>query len=630
MVHEQERYDAADGDSSLGGSSSSDLNLNENQDPDNDPASGRSETSTSNDQRAHPPRGPNRMPRGHYIVTEVAANGKPLVPLVAVKAWRTSCGYIVKNYVPIKFQAWRPNRTCPDLLVVPDVEKQLCWDKLKEKITFPPDSEHIAKRASLQSMGILFKKFKSDLFKKFVAKGETPNFKLPRWEKLADFWDEFVEYKTSKEATEISERNKANSLKNTNPHRLGPGGYVNKEAIWDQQQKELESKGIQPVVKGWSRRMRNYSMARGLTLSEDGGLILRGTRQAEVIHKIVEAYDKSSQGEFVPDRENDELTLALGNKEHPGRTRGVGLVPWKVGFPDSGNSYRSRSRGKAVESLSLQQEITAAVSSQLQARLDEHAALLSAQFEEKLQNALSQMQANSTKLPSPAGANLAGLRKNSCASTEHDVHFPSSFPVDEITKPTSCKLHIPWKHLSKEVAAGMAYPCEVGQVLHGCPLPDGYGRVDLELVRPQYLNRLLDIPPEDNVTTLGQAVHYPIAWLKQYIVLDDDDEVVSSPAHHGGILPVHETQQKSPTPHPPPPPQMRKQRSHRNTQKSTHMMQSTSSQKRKQELMGPPMLLDSKETSGSLPITSHLRTKENAKKGKKQKIQVIMHSLASL
>ena len=40
---------------------------------------------------------------------------------------------------------------------------------------------------------------------------------------------------------------------------------------------------------------------------------------------------------FVPDRENDELTMALGNPEHPGRTRGTpGSVPWKAGFPDAG------------------------------------------------------------------------------------------------------------------------------------------------------------------------------------------------------------------------------------------------------------------------------------------------------
>ena len=36
----------------------------------------------------------------------------------------------------------------------------------------------------------------------------------------------------------------------------------------------------------------------------------------------MDAIDKVRKGEYVPDRENDELTLALGNPEHVGRLRG--------------------------------------------------------------------------------------------------------------------------------------------------------------------------------------------------------------------------------------------------------------------------------------------------------------------
>ena len=48
------------------------------------------------------------------------------------------------------------------------------------------------------------------------------------------------------------------------------------------------------------------------------------------------------EGTFQPDRERDELTYALGNLEHPGRTQGKGVVPWKYGFRDYIESYRSR------------------------------------------------------------------------------------------------------------------------------------------------------------------------------------------------------------------------------------------------------------------------------------------------
>ena len=54
----------------------------------------------------------------------------------------------------------------------------------------------------------------------------------------------------------------------------------------------------------------------------------------------------AAEGKFLPDRERerDELTYALGNPDHPGRTRGKSVVPWKYEFRDDIDSYRSRQR----------------------------------------------------------------------------------------------------------------------------------------------------------------------------------------------------------------------------------------------------------------------------------------------
>ena len=47
-------------------------------------------------------------------------------------------------------------------------------------------------------------------------------------------------------------------------------------------------------------------------------------------------------------------TMALGNPEHPGRTRGTpGSVPWKVGFPDAGG-YKSHEMRKKVQQTQMQ------------------------------------------------------------------------------------------------------------------------------------------------------------------------------------------------------------------------------------------------------------------------------------
>lgn len=75
-----------------------------------------------------------------------------------------------------------------------------------------------------------------------------------------------------------------------------------------------------------------------------GELVALGPHQQELKEKITEAISLARQGKFVPVREKDEITVALGTKEHPGRMRGVGSVPWKEGFPDDTHMYRARSR----------------------------------------------------------------------------------------------------------------------------------------------------------------------------------------------------------------------------------------------------------------------------------------------
>ena len=65
--------------------------------------------------------------------------------------------------------------------------------------------------------------------------------------------------------------------------------------------------------------------------------------------KLLVVIEKPQTGVFTPNRENDELTRALGNPEHPRRTRGKGVVPWYEGFADWNADYRSRARRKMEE-----------------------------------------------------------------------------------------------------------------------------------------------------------------------------------------------------------------------------------------------------------------------------------------
>ena len=67
------------------------------------------------------------------------------------------------------------------------------------------------------------------------------------------------------------------------------------------------------------------------------------------------------------------LTQALRTKEHPGRTRGTGVVPWKLAFPQESNIYRSRSSDRAeqeAEYLRRLKEIEDRMEAQIEATVE--------------------------------------------------------------------------------------------------------------------------------------------------------------------------------------------------------------------------------------------------------------------
>ena len=75
---------------------------------------------------------------------------------------------------------------------------------------------------------------------------------------------------------------------------------------------------------------------------ESDGVRVPRQKWVEVLKEI-----KDGKLKFRADRENDLLTLVLGNPEKGGRTRGLGPnFPWSIGFPEDKASYRSRERAK--------------------------------------------------------------------------------------------------------------------------------------------------------------------------------------------------------------------------------------------------------------------------------------------
>ena len=77
-------------------------------------------------------------------------------------------------------------------------------------------------------MGTCFKNFKGTLYKNFVLQNKELDFDGGQVSKQKDFWQDFKEYRLSKEYTELSRKNKENLQKATNPHHLSSHDYAKK------------------------------------------------------------------------------------------------------------------------------------------------------------------------------------------------------------------------------------------------------------------------------------------------------------------------------------------------------------------------------------------------------------------
>ena len=74
--------------------------------------------------------------------------------------------------------------------------------------------------------------------------------------------------------------------------------------------------------------------------------------------------------------------------------------------------------------------------------------------------------------------------------------------------------------MSIEVGRGMAYLCQEGTVQHGAQVAQGYARVHVDMVHDNLRAVPLEIRPNEEIRTLGDAVYTFIQWPKKDIALD--------------------------------------------------------------------------------------------------------------
>ena len=166
---------------------------------------------------------------------------------------------------------------------------------------------------------------------------------------------------------------------------------------------------------------------------------------------------------FQPNRENDELTRALGNPEHPGRTRGKGAISWFEGFSDWNADYRTRARKKIAEEKKrkMEEEQRKRDYERLQG-LEASQAELVVKFQRQQEqiDSLTQ-QRGSQQLQQlandPALDSTAPSMPRSSVGSAPDDAMLGRYPVDDITENTNCELHVKMKNISMKVADAVAF-----------------------------------------------------------------------------------------------------------------------------------------------------------------------------
>jgi len=189
---------------------------------------------------------------GKIIITTIADDGTPTAPANAKTKFVNQIGYIVRENIPISFSKWKAPKgekaeDHPD--VVPDQEKELCWEQLLMHFTLPV-GEGIAEKVkhyAFLKMAIAFQTFKKNLKKEFIKKGTTPDFET-KYQKLCPHWDAFVRYTLSEERATLVKQNTDNASQKRYFHKMGQGGYVAAIPKWEKMEADLIAKGIAPAT----------------------------------------------------------------------------------------------------------------------------------------------------------------------------------------------------------------------------------------------------------------------------------------------------------------------------------------------------------------------------------------------
>ncbi|KAL6879628.1 hypothetical protein ACP4OV_012287 [Aristida adscensionis] len=431
-----------------------------------------------------------KWPTDKIVVTEIEEDGTPK-DAAALRRMRKLGGLVARQRIPLKVEK---------ITEYNKEQRQEIFERdVMTKLEFQPGMKKRACKLFWRIVGSSRRDFRSYLTKKFVAEGIDPFDKYKYLVK--EDWQAFCNLQSTQEAVEKSNKGKELRKKNKHDHHLDPGGYAVAIPKWDKQDAQMEAAGKENPWRAIPGRSRPFMRARSCTDVETGEIRFYSGATQSVAQTVIQKAAESAEGSCTGARENDILTAALGNPEHIGRVRGVsGYSGWSQ-WPDCEWMYRKRK--KATMDMEL-------IESMFEDRLSKERDKIRADVTKEVMSMLAS-QAFQLIPPSPTDARLSSQASVGAEEMAQAVNL-----IDGLTEPTPCILQISLGGKRIDVAKGQVHP-EV-KILHTVPIDESrFAVVTVDFVHEEYNDLELEIAPNDEMRTLGEALLQRIQWRRTLI-----------------------------------------------------------------------------------------------------------------
>lgn len=234
-------------------------------------------------------RKPSKKPKGVWQVEAIDdRTGAPTEPEKTEKKFRTMCGAVVRERVPIDLEDWTK--------VTKEQRKAKVLEIMKH-FRVPEQWKRQVEECALSKAKDAFRNFKYVLHKKFMKQNKDPFEKYPHI--LPEQWARFVEIRRTPDFQAKSEAGKALIAKNKHPHRMGVKGYYGKRKIWDREDENRRLWGADvPFPDVAADRARDFLRARSTTDSS-GQVVLPNPADQEVYQSMVRATTSFSRRSII-------------------------------------------------------------------------------------------------------------------------------------------------------------------------------------------------------------------------------------------------------------------------------------------------------------------------------------------